>query len=57
MTDIRCPKCGKMLGRDMGDRIEVKGRPSMTLYQAAVVVITCHRCGQKSDVPVTRTSG
>lgn len=59
MAEIRCPRCGKLLAKDMGNRVEVesKGRPSMTVYGAACLVMTCNRCGQCVDMPVTWQSG
>lgn len=56
-SDIRCSRCGKLLARDMGNRLEVKGKPSMTVYAAACLGITCDRCGQRVDMPVTMESG
>ena len=43
--DIRCKKCGKLLARTDGNRVEIKnGKRKMNVY--GIIEFICDRCGE-----------
>ncbi len=49
MKELRCKKCGKILGVQEGTRISIKGKVQIYIYfEANTCIFTCVRCEQKN---------
>ncbi len=54
MTDIRCSSCNKLLGKQNGQKVEIKhGSQSLRVHGQGIVMLDCPRCKSTRDIELT----